>query len=172
MNRRVFLTGATLSPLISPSSLGIPTKPAQVVSSFTLSIPPPSVDLSRLLDCIAQVESGRNDKAESRRNGQVIARGRYQLTATTWFQHTNRPWKLAHNFFVADEIAHRHVSWLDKNLPPISIDEYHFRPFSLAWCWRGGLDMWKVRSSFPDAVTHVYDDHANRVVNLYMETKP
>jgi hypothetical protein len=138
---------------------------------MTFSLPVPtrlsSTDLSLLLDCIAEVESRRDDKAISYRGGQPVARGRYQLSSSTWFQHTNRPWTLAHSFFISDEIAKRHMGWLESNLPRISIAEYHFRPWSLAWCWRGGLDAFRVRSTFPDSISHQYDDYANRVTNLY-----
>lgn len=165
MNRRDFLKVATTSPaLVAVSQSSTSTTSPLIV--------PPSADLSRLLDCIAQVESRRDDKAISYRGSTPIARGRYQLKCDTWFQHTNRPWTLAHNFFFADEVARRHLGWLHKNIPPSSPREPSFHPWALAWAWRGGLTGWQVRDTFPDEVVRQYNDYADRVVNLYNDVSP
>lgn len=95
-----------------------------------------------------------------------VARGRYQITCVVWFQHTNRPWKLAHNLFWSDEVARRHLSWLAKNIPPTS--DTTFLINSLAWAWRGGLTMWQQRETFPPEMIQKYNDYADRVTNLYL----
>lgn len=146
MNRRTFLAATTS--LATVTVLKLSAHPT--IELLPISNPAPSsvsLDRSRLLDCLAQVESGRNDMATARRGGRVVALGRYQITEPVWFQHTNRPWKLAHNFHFATIVAERHLMHLEKLVNP--------NPFDLAHAWRYGLR----------GVT--VDDYPNRVHNLY-----
>ena len=165
MNRSTFLQGIIVLPLMPnvPQSLPIPTTGVSATSW----------DLSRLLACISAVESGGKDGATETVAGRIIARGRYQLTERTWHQHTNRPWKLAHNASFAQVIAERHLFWLDNNLPRVSVDEVHFRPYALAWAWRAGLTGWNDRDKVPHyAHRAVLHDYSTRVLNLYNDPRP
>ena len=133
----------------------------------------PILDLPRFLTCLAAVESGNKDGAIAERNNQPLARGRFQITEAVWFQHTNRPWKLAHNYMFAQVIAERHLHWLNTHLLNISIDEVHHRPFALAWAWRAGLTSWNNRDKITE--THRKSellDYSNRVLNLYFDKTP
>lgn len=151
MNRRSFLLATTSSLIVAASRLS----PHPTIE-FLPSVPAPSsesLDRSRLLDCLAQVESGRNDQAVSFRHNRPIARGRYQIKEITWFQHTNRPWKLAHNLYFATFVAERHLMWLEKQVNP--------NPFDLAHAWRYGAQAGWVRN----------DDYPYRVHNLYHDSR-
>lgn len=130
-----------------------------------------SQDLSLFLDCLAQVESGRNDKAIAYKNGKPYARGRYQITEAVWKQHTYLPWTLAHSFYVSETIARKHVEWLDARLERISISAYHFRPFVIAFAWRGGLSSWENQYALDYETKQKYNDYATRVANLYWSLK-
>lgn len=90
--------------------------------------------------------------ATARRNGRLVALGRYQITKPVWFQHTNRPWKLAHNFHFATIVAERHLAWLEKHLNP--------NPFDLAVGWRFGVNF----TGYPD-------DYPHRVHDLYYASR-
>lgn len=155
MNRRTFLVGTTLLATAQASTLLTPLasmKSTQQPSSVSL-------DRSRLLDCLAQVESARNDQAVATRLNTPIARGRYQITEPVWFQHTNRPWKLAHNFHFATIVAERHLATLEKLVNP--------NPADLAAAWRYGPNSpWPVNTEWFQA-----DDYPWRVHNLYYEAK-
>ena len=173
MKRRTFLRVSIASPLAMTTAIA---SPSAVVSAVVPPSTPPknssSTDHSLLLKCISEVESRNNDEAISHSRGRVHARGRYQITSAVWFQHTNRPWVQAHSFFVSSEIARRHLSWLDSNIPRIDVDEVEARPFALAWAWRGGLDGWLQRetlSGYTNPQRSHNHDYARRVYNLYAD---
>lgn len=166
-NRRNFLKASiglfSLAPLLrghmSESAkarlkLSPSTSPAAGPSS-NLS---PSLDLTRLLRCIAEVETGNRPNVRGP-NGEV---GRHQLNRLVWKQHTKIPfasWSGDEDF--TDAIAWRHIRWLERNLKP------HFdMPYTLAYCWRGGLASWN-RARRTGHQNRLYSDYAQRVSNLF-----
>ena len=166
MNRRDFLTGSIALTGLSVTNSLVGTEP--LITLSPLSTPPSSsVDLLRLLDCIGVVESNSQDAAKGMsETGKVVARGRYQITEPTWFQHTNRPWKNAHIRSWSDEVGRRHLGWLTCYLTkPIT-------PFWLGYAWRTGLSYTNKR-----IVGHAFEnlawyDHALRISNLYNDSRP
>jgi hypothetical protein len=89
------------------------------------------MNLEAFLLAIALVESGNNPKAI----GAHGERGRYQITATVWRQHTKKPFTLAHTDF-AHTVAERHVTWLWKH----SRSGIHDSMFWMAMAWKHGLN--------------------------------
>jgi hypothetical protein len=126
------------------------TRPRKVTPSEHSS----SVDLSRLLTCIAEVESGnRDDKVGS--HGE---RSRYQITEVVWKQHTTLPFDRCHGF-MAEYVARKHLLWLVENgVTPL--------PFPLALAWNGGLERWKAGKVFQR-----HHNYASRVNSLYQNVK-
>ena len=121
------------------------------------------MDLSRLLRCIAEVETGNDDT----RIGKHGERSRYQIKRSVWNQYQNGTYAFFAAFCwgaTADFVALRHVQWLDKTLPRGSEIERNFRHYAIAWCWNGGLDSWNGPRYSSNARINNY---AVRVTNLY-----
>lgn len=126
-----------------------------------------SVDLSRLLRCIAEVETGNND-SKIGRNGE---RSRYQIKKNVWYQHcpyiytNNDAGQAGHETYckgkLATQVAMDHLIWLNSNIPHDLFSERLFRQYPLAACWNGGLSVWRGR--LPTSVAN----YATRVTNLY-----
>lgn len=92
----------------------------------------PSIDADRLLDAIAQVESGNNPNAVGRK-GEVTA---YQLLPCNWHAMTGRPLSDASNPKIAHEIA---LAWLRTLALDLRLDNLPVTPENLAWSWKSGL---------------------------------
>jgi hypothetical protein len=165
-NRRNFLQALTASTLTALGLSKVSAEPVITHSGRNLTSSQ-SVDLSLLLHCIAEVETG-NDDSKVGKGGE---RSRYQISETVWRQHQD----LTHNsrewmtwYFQqcckgedAQDIALRHLRWLDRHILRITPIERDFRAFALAWCWKGGLSSWGKAFSIP------LNNYAVRVTNLY-----
>lgn len=118
------------------------------------------MDLSRLLRCIAEVETG-DDATKVGLSGE---RGRYGMKEATWLQHAPH-WKFERCVFPYDGwVAWKHIEWLDDNIPHQSPLEKDFRSYALAWAWHGGLVSWNkgkdalINNAYAVRVTNLYDD--------------
>lgn len=129
----------------------------------------PSVGLSRLLRCIAEVETG-NDDFKIGLNGE---RSRYQITPAVWNQRNGflTPSKLSVEHFEmycrgseATTWASIHLRWLDAHLPPCT------RPFWLAFAWHAGLERTKLELRGASVSPGLYA-YARKVTNLYEDVK-
>lgn len=163
MNRRNFLLVCTCLPLVK--DIGASNSTVGGVIKLPYVPPLKSVDLSLLLHCIAQVETGGND----RKVGPCGERSKYQITYDVWHDITG----LGHRNFlnhcrdnVAADCAMRHVQWLDKTIPRISDIERNFREFAIAWAWHGGASSWTASGQ---NTTRALNNYAVRVTNLYGE---
>lgn len=150
MTRRNFLLGSiglslTAKLLSQNTSVVWPTPP--------VSQPPPSLDRSRFLDCVAEIESGGNDSAI----GPCGSRSRYQLSQAVWRQHTSRPFTSCRGP-QARAVAEMHLDWLLSNLPEPSV-------YWAAFAWRVGLRATKL--IYNGDKTHVDCTYAQRVSLLY-----
>jgi len=148
VNRRTFLSscvGLAFLGRFLPSITAktTPTTPTQSQS----------LDLSLLLQCIAEVESGGRDDLV----GPCGARSKYQITERVWYQHTTLNFRKYCSADYADAIAREHLDWLCYNKPP-PIDPYH-----VALAWHVGLS----GSGQAYGITKKQSDHAQRVANLY-----
>lgn len=132
---------------------------AAPMGSMTASPAPSSsnslhLNLSKLLDAIAQVETGNRDHLI----GPSGERSRYQISRLVW-----RQWNGSAPFHkctgpAARACAYDHLLWLHTHLPSPDI-------YSLAYSWRGGLTAYRHK-----AINGAYHDYATRVVNLYMSS--
>ncbi|MDQ5979488.1 MAG: hypothetical protein QG602_2462 [Verrucomicrobiota bacterium] len=108
----------------------------------------PAIDHARLLTAIQQVEG----YAWSHPGGA------YAIRLATWRQHTHLPYRYACIKEYADAWAVKHFGWLTRSL---LADGYAVTPYSLAMCWRYGLEGGKVRIGRPGF------DYGHRAANLY-----
>lgn len=171
MKRSTFLKVFT-SLFTLPKIMSVTPQPSNQKSSVTgggsessLTPPSPSVDLSLLLDCIAQVETNRNDRAV----GKAGELSQYQISPDVWYQHRpNLNFFLACNGIRAQDCAMEHLMWLDKHIPRESPIEKDFREFALAWCWNAGMLIWKNKNLY---ITTKVNNYAVRVTNLYTDVR-
>lgn len=161
MNRRTFLKNAIVSTVVLPTLSSIVCGSEKSVGVHIPQVPTSNssskqVDLSRLLRCIAEVESGNND-AKVGRHGE---RSRYQIKARVWYDYTVHNFNECHGQR-AISIAWEHLHWLNNHLPHDLFSEREFRQYPLAVAWNGGLATWQSRLSTRVA------NYATRVTNLY-----
>jgi hypothetical protein len=160
-NRRNFLKASILSPFLVRLGLGQITSIAPQSSPIkTESAQSNSPDLSLLLHCIAEVETGNDDS----KIGPKGERSRYQISRTVWEQHYEAYTfdKFCKGCF-AKGVAHEHLLWLDRHIPHITPIERDFREYALTWCWHGGLSTWNRAydinlNNYAVRVTNLYDD--------------
>lgn len=152
MNRRTFLHSGIalliLSKLLPLSSAKTtPTTPTQSKS----------LDLSRLLRCIAEVETGNHDNLV----GTCGSRSRYQISSVVWYQHSQLNFNKYCSADYADAVAREHMEWLYKHHPNKSV-------FHLALAWRFGLrgsqnDLPDYALDYGHRVAALYSYHARRI---------
>lgn len=157
LTRRNFLKATIVlplgAPLVSQSQVSVTIKSSETVGTSKTS---PQVDLSRLLACIAQVETGNRDHLIGP-NGE---RSRYQISIVVWRQHFGRSNDLSfiddcHSWF-ASELAYRHFRWLQRHLRNANV-------YWLATAWRAGL------SNVINGTNYGTHSYATRVENLYVD---
>lgn len=116
------------------------------------------IDLGRLLDAIAQVESGGNDQAV----GAHGERGRYQIREETWRAIApNYPFIFAHDPAISRKVAMRHLEWLAQRVAcrePACAN-------IIAIAWNAG-----VHAATDGYATPEQKDYAQRVTNIYQST--
>ncbi len=178
MNRSSFLRVITSSmvalkllPLTNAASPRITTSASKKMEPSTSKS---SVDLSLLLHCIAQVETG-NDDTKVGRDGE---RSRYQISNFVYRQHLPEFSFRDASMDSLHWVAWLHVQWLDKNLPRKYDIERNMREYALAWAWNGGLKSWTywpatrhdlIQYDMP--VTVRCSNYAVRVCNLYTDAQ-
>lgn len=111
--------------------------------------PAPAVDIPRFLSCIRQIEG----------HAWSDPGGAYAIQSSTWRQHTRIPWRLASVKAHADHVAALHIAWITRSL---LADGYPVNAYTLAGCWRRGLEGFKLRAKHGAGC-----DYATRVWNLY-----
>lgn len=118
-----------------------------------------SEDLSRLLRCIAEVETG-NDDTKIGRNGE---RSKYQISEAVWAQHIPdkrfkfEDWCLGYD---ATSVARSHIHWLSK------CSGISQQIWPLAYMWHRGL------AEFEHVVDNqltLFSPYADRVTNLFYD---
>lgn len=113
------------------------------------------LDLSLLLQCIAEVETGNRDDLV----GPCGARSKYQIIEQVWYQHSPLNFRKYCSADHADAVAREHIDWLYKRLN-------HPSAFWLAYAWHSGLTT--AANDFQSAKVHrLRYDYATRVTNLY-----
>jgi hypothetical protein len=108
--------------------------------------------INTLLLAISLVETGGRDSLI----GKAGERGRYQISARTWRQHSSGKHAGAHNPTLARQVATKHIEWIVKSLP---MDKRQ-NPFHVALAWNAGL-----HHTLPIQSSAM--DYANRVEATY-----
>lgn len=105
-----------------------------IVTLIAASVAPVAhdVDMARLLACIRMIEG----------HLWTDPGGAYGIQTQTWRQHTRLPYSYASRKEHADWVAGMHFAWLARSL---SADGYSITPYTLAGCWRWGLEGFKAR---------------------------
>lgn len=149
---------ANLVPKSSPSSSLVDLE--KLNGTKSVSSTTSTVDLSRLLHAIAEVESGNNDSLEGPK-GEL---SRYQISREVWYQHfPHLNFYLACNGVRANACAERHLNWLRDNDVPD-------KPYILAYAWNMGRKaaMFQLVTS-THGNTIIGNTYAARVTNLYSD---
>ena len=167
LTRRNFLMGCIGLPLVAHHAKSNSTLGGDIKLNLPSQLK--SVDLSRLLRCIAEVETGNRDWVVGR-NGE---RSRYQIKKSVWYQHcpyiytNNDAGQAGHETYckgkLATKVAMDHLTWLNTNIPHDLFSEHDFRQYPLAACWNGGLAAWRGNmltsvANYATRVTNLYDD--------------
>lgn len=116
-----------------------------------------TINVDKLLDCIAQVETGRVDKAR----GAAGERTRWQITHTVWKQHSKLPFNSSKP--EAERIARAHIAWIRTNLARNGFPDW---PYLIAVAWNGGMSV-AYKADRPRRV----EDYASRVTRLYVHSQ-
>lgn len=149
LTRRNFLAGVISLPITAHCLSLASSGSAVVKDTRTLSVKSPSVDLSRLLACIAEVETGNDDT----KIGPCGSRSRYQIHRNTWYGYTDRNFEQHCWGSTALEIAKLHLLWLNTNLARPT-------PYRLASAWHSGLSTTYPTSGYALRVHNLYHDSA------------
>ena len=130
------------------------TKFLLLVSVLGFVINSGAADRWETLRAINWVENPTN-QTQTGRYGEL---GPYQFRPATWRMHTNKPFSLATQRAVADEVAVKHYEWIKRNLEQAGMEA---NSFNIAMAWNCGLDA-VVSGRAPSASFN----YAKRVSNL------
>jgi hypothetical protein len=169
-NRRNFLRGLTVSTLTASGLFGSRQQTEMKPSNLSGQSNSSPQDLSRLLKCIAQVETGNDDT----KVGPKGERSRYQITEDVWWDRLSEPgnkwWRYRFRTecsgHIAEQVAMRHLVWLRNNL--IDFPKPITQPFWLAFAWHAGLERTLLELRGASVTPELYD-YARRVTNLYLD---
>lgn len=123
-----------------------------------------TTDDRAFLWAISQVESGGNDNAV----GPCGARGRYQISQTTWHRFAPKGWahERAHNPASSEVVALRNTASIKKTLSIVPQDDEKRVVFAMASAWLVGPNASPAWVESPRVT-----DYCQRVWNLYLERK-
>ena len=130
------------------------TKFLLMVSVLGFTLKAGASDRWETLRAINWVENPTN-QTQMGRYGEL---GPYQFRPATWRMHTRKPFNLATQRAVADEIAVKHYEWIKRSLEQAGVTA---NSFNIAMAWNCGVDA--VLSGRVPSVTFNY---ARRVTNL------
>lgn len=130
------------------------TKILLIIATLVFTIDAGASDRWETLRAINWVENPTNQT----RVGRFGELGPYQFRPSTWQMHTSKPFSLATNRQVADEVAVIHYEWIKRTFERAGVDA---NAFNIALAWNCGVEA--VLSGRVPAVSYGY---AERVVNL------
>jgi hypothetical protein len=93
--------------------------------------------------------------------------GPYQFRVATWRMHTTKPFSLATNRAVADEVAVKHYEWIRQALQRAGVDP---NPYNIAMAWNCGVSA-VVAGRVPDA-SYSYAERVSNLVETFKERTP
>lgn len=156
--------------LLIPMKFFQPFFVATIIASKIAVCKATCADDIRLVEAIAQVESGGDDLAV----GPATARGeravgRYQMLPSTWADRTDWPVAWAHEHHRAQVVAVAHIQWLraqlEKRLGQGSVTNYH-----LCVAWRHGVHYtgkYETREQFLER-----NQYCQRIINVLQLSQP
>ncbi len=130
-----------------------------VVSVLGFSLNAVATDRWETLRAINLVENPTN-QTHMGRFGEL---GPYQFRQATWRMHTNKPFSLATQRSVADEIAIKHYEWIRRNLEHAGLVADNF---NIAMAWNCGVE-----AVLDGRAPSVSFNYARRVSNLVESLK-
>ena len=123
-----------------------------------------TIHLQALLVAISVVESNQDDAAvERNRRGAIISRGRYQLSAVVWREHSGANWLYAHEIGTAGKVALMHVDRIRYALAEAKIP---VTPVAISGCWNMGIAGY-VRAHHAHRVPAAVKKYADKVFKEY-----
>lgn len=128
------------------------------VLGFTISAG--AADRWETLRAINWVENPTN-KTTAGRYGEL---GPYQFRSGTWRMHTSKPFHLANQRAVADEVAVKHYEWIKRNLERAGVAA---SPFNIAMAWNCGVDA--VLTGRAPSVSFQYAERVTNLVESFKE---
>lgn len=132
----------------------LPTKILLLVTFLGFTIAAGASDRWETLRAIHWVENPNNHTAVGR-FGEL---GPYQFRPGTWRMHTDKPFHLAVQRKVADEVAVKHYEWIKRTLEQRGVEA---SVFNIAMAWNCGVEA-VLSGRAPSATYH----YAERVANL------
>jgi hypothetical protein len=136
------------------------TKFLLLVGAFAFTIEAGASDRWETLRAINWVENPTN-QTQAGRYGEL---GPYQFRPATWRMHTSKPFNLATQRAVADEIAVKHYEWIKRSLEQAGVAA---NSFNIAMAWNCGLDA--VLSGRAPSVSFNYAKRVNNLVESFKD---
>ena len=90
--------------------------------------------------------------------------GPYQFRSSTWRMHTSKPFSLANQRAVADEVAVKHYEWIKRTLERAGVEA---SAFNIAMAWNCGVDA--VLSGRAPSVSYHYAERVTNLVETFKE---
>ncbi len=90
--------------------------------------------------------------------------GPYQFRSSTWRMHTSKPFSLANQRAVADEVAVKHYEWIKRTLERAGVEA---SAFNIAMAWNCGVDA--VLSGRAPSVSFRYAERVTNLVETFKE---
>jgi len=96
------------------------------------------------------------------RTGRFGELGPYQFRPATWRMHTDKPFRLALDRAVADEVAVKHYEWIKHTLEQAGVEA---SAFNIAMAWNCGAEA--VLSSRAPSVSYGYAERVSNLVETF-----
>ena len=92
--------------------------------------------------------------------------GPYQFRPATWRMHTDKPFRLAVQREISDEVAVKHYEWIKRNFEQAGVA---VSPFNIALAWNCGVDA-VISGRAPNA-SYGYAERVNNLVQTFRERR-
>ena len=139
------------------------TKFLLMVTVLGFAIKAGASDRWETLHAINWVENP-NNKTNAGRFGEL---GPYQFRSGTWRMHTTKPFYLANQRAVADEVAVKHYEWIKRTLERVGVES---NAFNIALAWNCGVDA--MLSGRAPSSSYQYAERVTNLVETFKERPP
>jgi hypothetical protein len=131
-----------------------------VVYVFAFTITAKASDRWETLRAINWVENPTN-QTHIGRFGEL---GPYQFRPATWRMHTDKPFRLATDRAIADEVAVKHYEWIKRTLEQAGVEA---SSFNIAMAWNCGVE--SVLAGRAPTVSYHYAERVSNLVQTFKE---